>query len=333
MSSLIRHCLHRVSSAVLVLGALGLALPVTHAQTTPFMYVTGRNQWTVDAVSASGVYSVFAAGNLLENIEGITLDSAGNLYVSNSPNNSNDSIAKITPAGVMSYYASFGTTISPTGLAFDSAGNLFVGSQSNPPHIMKVAPGGAISTFNSGYADVERPWGLTFDHLGNLYVASLYKDYITKFAPDGTASVFANLPANSAPAGLTIDSHDNLYVSFMGLQTIDKITPDGDVSTYFSGSLLAGAVGIGMADSGYLYAVAQGNNIIEITPGGASASVFTTLGNFDGSTQFLVLTSPAVYALPEPSTYAAIAGLAALGLAALRRHRAMQPASVQADQA
>lgn len=325
MSSFNRHTLRVFPLAAFVLGALGLGLPLIHAQTTPFMYVTGRDQQTIDAVSSTGTYSVFVSGPLLQSAEGITRDSAGNLYVSKAPGNGGDAITKVTPAGVMSNYVSFVGDTSPTGLAFDASGNLFVSAQANA-FINKVAPDRSVSLFSPPYDSVNRPFDMTFDHLGNLYVASLNRNYISKFAPDGTASVFANMPVNSYPCGLTFDSQDNLYVSFLGLDAIDKITPDGTVSTYFSGSILNYTFDIDMADNGYIYAMTNNNQIVEIAPNGANASVFATLSNL-GPANFMVLTSPAVYSspIPEPSTCAAFAGLAVIGFAALRRRRAVQP--------
>ena len=55
----------------------------------------------------------------------------------------------------------------PEGLAFDSSDNLYVGNSGNGT-VSKVTPGGAVSTFASGFPG--RPQYIAFDGSGNLFV-------------------------------------------------------------------------------------------------------------------------------------------------------------------
>lgn len=297
----------------------GVFAPAARAQTV-FMYVSQRNAGTVNQITAGGVVSVFSNSNLT-NIEGMAFDGAGNLYVSNSFNNASDSITKVAPNGVGTIFASFGIHESPTGLAFDGAGNLYVGAQ-NTNSILKVTPGGAISTFaTSGLFG--RPFGLAFDGHGNLFAANLSGQTVVKITPDGSVSNFATFGGSNNPYGVAFDNAGNLFVSLNASQSIAKITPGGSVTTFFTGAIISGINGLGVDNTGVLYGVV-GQQVIRIAADGGSASVFATIGAFDGSNEFITFAPGfAASPVPEPSTYAALLGLAALGFVWQRRRQSV----------
>jgi DNA-binding beta-propeller fold protein YncE len=75
---------------------------------------------------------------------------------------------------------------------------------------------------------------LAFDSSGNLYAAN-FDNTITRFAPDGTPSLFANSGLNN-PAGLAFDSSGNLYVANVD-NTIEEFAPNGTHSTFANSGL------------------------------------------------------------------------------------------------
>jgi sugar lactone lactonase YvrE len=88
------------------------------------LYVGSLGTDTVSKVTPAGVVSTFASG--FAGPEGLALDAAGNLYVANYGDGSNNGtmVSEVTPAGVVSTFA---TGFSgPDALAFDAAGNLYV---------------------------------------------------------------------------------------------------------------------------------------------------------------------------------------------------------------
>ncbi len=136
--------------------------------------------------------------------KGVATDSAGNLYVADSINNT---IRKITPAGVVTTIAGLagyqgsadGTGSaarfnSPSGVATDSAGNLYVADTDNHT-IRKITPAGVVTTLaglagSYGSADgtgssarFYKPYGVATDSGGNLYVADTNNNTIRKGAP------------------------------------------------------------------------------------------------------------------------------------------------------
>jgi hypothetical protein len=228
---------------------------------------------------AAGVYGTadgVGAAARFDRPKGIATDSAGNVYVTDS---GNQTIRKITPAGVVSTPVG-ATSVSgsadgagaqarfafPGAIATDSAGNVYVADTNNNT-IRKITPAGVVSTLAGavgveGYTDgngaaarFARPTGIATDSAGNVYVADYGNYTIRKITPAGVVStlaggvgVYGSADGTGAGArfsnhGIATDSAGNVYVVDSGNATIRKITPAGVVST------LAGAAGVsGSAD-------------------------------------------------------------------------------------
>jgi hypothetical protein len=152
---------------------------------------------------------------------GLACDSLGNLYCSNTGNNT---ISKITPDGTVTTFVSSGLS-SPTYLACDSSGNLYC-SNFGLDVISKITPNGTVSTFASG-TRIQGPTGLAFDGSGNLYSGNARKipsgglSYgISKTTPSGITTVYTSSTTLYSPTTSTGDgsigslaiSGDNLYI-------------------------------------------------------------------------------------------------------------------------
>jgi hypothetical protein len=203
---------------------------------------------------------------------GLTIDSAGNVYVADTFNHR---IRKITPAGVVTTVAgssqgsSDGTGTNatfgyPVGITVDSTGNLFVCDLGS--RLRKIDTNGVVTTFAGGSsgsvdgtgtnAQFGSLWGVVIDSSGNLYVSDQEHNRIRKvtsasvvttIAGNGTSGFLDGVGTNAIfnfPFGLALDLSGNLYVAELSNRRIRKITlpsnadPNTYVNTPFTGTLL-----------------------------------------------------------------------------------------------
>ncbi len=172
---------------------------------------------------------------------GITIDGAGNLYVTDG---TNGCIRKITPTGVVSNFT--GAVFNfPEGIAIDAAGNLYV-ADTGAGIIRKATATGTVTDFAGsgifglvdGLSDLAQffnPEGLAIDKAGNLYVGDLANSAVRKITPAGIVSTiagngtpgYANGVGPDArfhePSGITVDAAGTIYVSDIDNSRIRKL--------------------------------------------------------------------------------------------------------------
>jgi sugar lactone lactonase YvrE len=269
-----------------VAGGLGDGGPATAAQlsnptnvaldSAGNFYIAGFFNRGVRKVSATGVISTYAGSGVRGTLgdgglataaqfispQGVAVDSAGTLYISDPDNNN---VRKVTSAGIISAYASMGNYAggfagdgaaasnaqlnSPKGLAVDASGNLFIADTMNN-RIRKVTTAGIISTYagtgvlgstgdggQAASAQLNRPNAVAVDAAGNLYIADTYNQKIRKVTTGGVISTVAGTgvagalgdggAATSAqlnnPQGVAVDAAGSLYISDLSNGKIRKV--------------------------------------------------------------------------------------------------------------
>lgn len=181
-------------------------------------------------------------------------------------------VRRLDPDGTRTLLAAGGNE--NQSVAFDSSGNLFiVVSDETQQYVDKLTPAGVLT---KAVDNLGAPWGLAFDPLGNLYISERAANRITKVAPDGTRTIFADqgLPH---PFGLAFDDVGNLFVA--NEDSIVKVTPDG-VSSPFATTAGCYLRNLAFDSSGDLYASNGGGLILKYTPDGVGSVFAETSDGF-----------------------------------------------------
>jgi uncharacterized protein (TIGR03437 family) len=226
-----------------------------------------------------------AAAAQLSSPEGLAVDAAGNVYISDSADHR---VRKVSPGGLISTVAGDGYPGSgagrlnlPYGLAVDRAGALYIADLGNA-RVLKIAADGVMATVAAG-APLVQPRNVAAGQDGSLYISDFGGHTVYKADPSGqlrrvagtgvagsigdAAEADALTTPLNAPAGLAIGPDGALYVADSGNHQIRKIM-NGRMSTVRTGAVLSAPTGIAFDAAGALYAADKGSGLVLcITPG------------------------------------------------------------------
>lgn len=200
-------------------------------------------------------------------IKGITIDTSGNIYVTDTTYNT---VRKLTlnsgSWNVTTLVASSAGLKNPLGITYDKYSNCLYVADTGNFVIRKITLSGTVSTFcgrqgstggvdgNGTIATFGSPTNLVTDITGNLYVIDSSCSTLRKITPAGTVTTIGGYignpglldgPLNNSsaqfnqPYALAIDAQGNLYITDqVNLTLIRQISSTGAVSS------LAGAIGV-----------------------------------------------------------------------------------------
>ncbi|MFI5141142.1 MAG: PKD domain-containing protein, partial [Bacteroidia bacterium] len=246
------------------------------------MYVAQQGAFSIRKITTAGIISTVAGNGTsgysgdggqataatLNNPAGITLDTAGNIYIADY---TNSSIRKVTNAGIISTIAGNGTgafsgnggqataaeLYNPTCVALDNKGNIYIADYGNSS-IRKITTAGIISNIAGngamGFAgdgaaatasQLQLPSGITTDAVGNIFIADKGNNRIRKInttgiintvAGNGTAAYSgdggqATAASLNNPSGVGFDATGNMYIADKLNNVVRKVTTAGIIST------------------------------------------------------------------------------------------------------
>ncbi|MEE8207014.1 MAG: SMP-30/gluconolactonase/LRE family protein, partial [Nitrospinaceae bacterium] len=205
---------------------------------------------------------------ILTLVDGVTVDSRGNLFVSHRSKNR---IRKVGKDGIITTIAGNGTAgfsgdhgpalkaafNFPAGLCLDQTGNLYVADRNNH-RVRRIDTSGMVTTVaGTGTPDwggdggpavdahLNYPSDLVCDGKGNLYISDRSNNRIRKVDAQGTITTVVGLglpefggdfgPATDAflkyPFGIDLDQKGNLYIADRGNNRIRKVDSQGIITT------------------------------------------------------------------------------------------------------
>lgn len=270
----------------------------------------GYQTGAVLKLTPAGANSSFYSIPCCQQVVGLAIDSADNLYVTYLDSNA---IYRIDGTGTAAVYASNPACTMSGRMTLDAADNLYVVCAGSS-NLARIAPGGGVRLFSTGNtgpypraiavdgsgtvyyslanAGVYR-WQLgsaqpplqlaqspaedmVLNAVGDLFAIAASTNDIRRISSSGTVSVFAAAGLDGA-AGLAIDGNGNLYVASSRNNTIRKYTAAG-VGSLFASTGVSAPLGVACDLAGNVYVNNSGSNTVwKYAPDG-SGSLFANVG-------------------------------------------------------
>ncbi len=194
---------------------------------------------TVETITPTGNYT----GH-----DGLSLNSNGDLYISDLSSGNGTTIYKVTPTGATTVFAS--GLGGPMGHTFDDSGNLLVAFR-RETEIASIDPQGNRTVFLS---DGRFTGGdLVRADDGTLYHSVFGSNSVFKISPTKEVTLIASGGPLNVPFGIAMDDDANIYVANFSDGRVNKITQAGEVSTLATLSAPA-TIGYLIFANGKLYA-------------------------------------------------------------------------------
>ena len=207
------------------LSPSGLAVD---GQTPENLYVVDQNGSNIKKLPAGGGTPV-VIGYGFNNIIGIAVDGAGDVFVANGDNSVRE--IPFVPASppIPAYYRpvialATGLT-SLNGIAVDNSGNFYITHGGTLHQVQKISvTSGLVYTISS----FVNPVAITLDNNGKFYVAD--GNSIIKYATSG-GSPISSTTLTASPTSICADTSGNIYVVQPSVPAIIKVTPTTGTSS------------------------------------------------------------------------------------------------------
>ena len=173
------------------------------------LYIADTSNARIRKVSGGTITTVAGGGNslgdggpatsaLLSLPSGVAADSAGNLYMADTMNQSYGRVRRVAPNGIISTIA--------------GNGQFHFGGDAGP----------------SRSASLNRPYGVALDATGAVYIADTYNNGGRGFSGDEGPASSASL---ALPSAVAVDVVRNIYIADTSNNRIRRVSPGGAIAT------------------------------------------------------------------------------------------------------
>ncbi|HKN01738.1 MAG TPA: NHL repeat-containing protein [Candidatus Binataceae bacterium] len=269
-------CSSTPSSGTALEAAHVMATSPTANVNTLFALQSGSSPFTPALSAAPDGWEIalnFAPSGLSDP-QGVAIDAAGNVWVTNLGGNS---VTELTSSGGLAGNFNNSNTPganfnAPYGVAIDAAGNVWVTNRNGNSVTELTSSGTLAGNFAPSGASFNVPQGVAIDAAGNVWVTNYNGNSVTELTSSGgLAGNFAPSGANfNDPHGVAIDAAGNVWVTNQGGNSVIALTPPaglGPILSFgnngFNITFFSGPLGVAIDAAGDAW-VTNGGSVIEI---------------------------------------------------------------------
>jgi serine/threonine protein kinase, bacterial len=205
--------------------------------------------------------------------EGLTVDSAGNVYVADTLHNT---VWKLPAGGTKPFPLNFDVS-DPTGVTTDNAGDVYVNDAGNKRVV--VLPAGQTTQIPLNFPDLGHPTGLTVDTDRTVYVTDTTSNKVWKLRQGATEAELLPFTGLNAPTGLTMDEDGTIYVADGGNNRVLALPRGSKNQTVVDFEGLKDPGGVTVDSHGALYVTdSEGNRALKLPVGSTEQVVLPFTG-------------------------------------------------------
>jgi serine/threonine protein kinase, bacterial len=210
----------------------------------------------------------------LNQVGGVAVDAAGNLYVAD---NGNHRVLELAAGSATQDVLPFTLLNQAGGVAVDSAGTLYVTDHTNG-RVVKLAAD-AASPEVLPFTGLNRPTGVAVDSAGTLYVAEAGANQVVKLPAGSKGQVVLPFTGLQYPWAVAVDAAGNLYVTDSGNSRVVKLPADSAAQEVLPFAGLNHPAGMAVGSAGTVYvADAHNNRVVKLPAGSAAQEVLPFTG-------------------------------------------------------
>jgi DNA-binding beta-propeller fold protein YncE/uncharacterized RDD family membrane protein YckC len=191
----------------------------------------------------------------LDQPEGVAVDSAGNIYVSDVSNNR---VLKLAAGSSTQNVLPFTGLNGLAGVTVDSAGNVYV-AEPEGNRVLKLAAGSSTQAVLP-FTGLNDPAGVAVDSAGNIYVTDFHNNRVLKLAAGSSTQNVLPFTGLNGPAGVTVDSAGNVYVAEPEGNRVVKLAAGSSTQAALPFTGLNDPAGVAVDSAGTVYVADRGNN-------------------------------------------------------------------------
>ncbi len=213
----------------------------------------------------------------LDHPQGVAVDTAGTIYVTNLKNNRVVMLAAGSTTQTVVPFTGLSTAV---GVAVDTAGSVYV-TDSNNNRVVQLAAG-SNTQIVPPFTGLDFPNGVAVDRAGSVYVTDDGNDRVVMLAAGSTTPTVLPFTGLEYPQGVAVDSAGSVYVTDGGNGRVVKLAAGSTTQTVLPFTGLNYPRGVAVDTTGSVYVSDGGNHrVVKMAAGSTTQTVLAFTGLFE----------------------------------------------------